>query len=137
NNAMMAIRPGGRGDVTPTHVVWKETHGLPHIPSPLYYQGRVYLVRGGGLFSCYEAKTGKKRYDQRLGTGGTYYASPVAGDGKIYLASERGVVTVVAAVDNFKVLAKTDLKERIMATPALADGSVYVRTEQALYAFGR
>ena len=61
----------------------------------------------------------------------------MAGDGKIYLASERGVVTVVAAGDNFKVLAKTDLKERIMATPALADGSVYVRTEKALYAFGR
>ena len=83
-----------------------------------------------------EAATGALRFFERLDAGGPYYASPVAGDGKVYAASARGVVTVFAAGDAFEVLSRNDLGERIMATPALVDGTVYVRTERKLYAFG-
>jgi outer membrane protein assembly factor BamB len=135
-NALLAIRPGGKGDITRTHVAWKEKKSLPEVPSPLAYRGHLYVVKTGGIVSCLEAKTGKLLYRERLGEGGSYYASPVAGDGKVYFASESGVVTVLKDGDKFEVLARNDLGEGVLATPALADGKVYVRTDRHLYAFG-
>ena len=134
-NAVMAVRPpaepGG-----PAEIVWQYTRGIPEVPSPLYYDGRVYLVKNGGMMTCLDGETGKELYRAGLGAGGPYYASPVAGDGKVYAASGRGVLTVLEAGDELKVLSQTDLKERIWATPALVDGKVYVRTTEHLYAFG-
>jgi outer membrane protein assembly factor BamB len=135
-SAMLAVRPGGTGDLTQKAVAWKERRALPEVPSPLYYDGRLYLVKDGGVVSCFDAKTGKLHYRERLRAGGFYYSSPVAGDGKIYAASVQGVVSVISAGDKFAVLAKNDLHEKILATPALVDGRIYVRTETHLFAFG-
>jgi outer membrane protein assembly factor BamB len=135
-SAMLAIRLGGQGDLTSSAVVWKEKRALPEVPSPLVYQNRLYLVKDGGIVSCLDAKTGKLVYRDRLGAGGFYYSSPVAGDGKVYAASVKGVVSVFQAGDVLKILSKCDLGEPILATPALVDGRVYVRTERHLYAFG-
>ena len=134
-NALLAIRPGGEGERA-AEIVWQHHRGVPECPSPLYYEGLVYLVKNGGIVTCLEAKTGELQYHARLDSGGPYYSSPVVGDGKIYAASARGVVTVFEVGDSLKVMAQNDLGERIMATPALVDGRVYVRTDQNLYAFG-
>ncbi len=134
-NGLLAIKPGGDGDVTRTHVAWKDTKAVPEVPSPLYYRGRVYMVRDGGIVSCLDAATGKLVYRERLGPGGAYFASPIAGDGKVYAASGRGVVVVIAAGDKFEILARNDFKEAILASPAVADGKLYIRTEGHLYAF--
>ena len=86
---------------------------------------------------CLDAKTGKVHYRERIDSRGPYYASPVGGDGKVYVASARGVVTVLQAGTELARLSQTDLGERVMATPALVEGKVYVRTERSLMAFGR
>ncbi len=135
-NAVLAVRPGGRGDITKSHVAWKSKRSLPYVSSPLYYRGRLYTVKNGGLFSCYEAKTGRVLYqDERLDAPGDYYSSAVAVGGKIYVASQKGVVSVIQAGDALEVLARNDLKEQIFATPAVVEGVLYVRTEKGLYAF--
>ncbi|MFO0966419.1 MAG: PQQ-binding-like beta-propeller repeat protein [Gemmataceae bacterium] len=137
NNSLLAIRPGGLKDISATHVVWQAKRGVPEVPSPLLYQGYIYMIRNGGVLTCVDAKSGKEAYaSQRLPAAGIYYASPVAGDGKIYLASDSGVVTVVKAGPKYEVLAENDLGEVIRATPALVDGRIYLRTAGHLYAFG-
>jgi outer membrane protein assembly factor BamB len=135
-SAMLAIRPGGTGEVAKDQIAWKEQHALPEVPSPLYYQGRLYVVTNGGIASCYDAQTGKMLYRQRLGTSGFFYASPVAANGNVYASSYNGVVVVFKAGDHCQVLARNNLGEQIVATPALVDGRIYVRTEGHLYAFG-
>jgi outer membrane protein assembly factor BamB len=135
-SAMLAIRPGGTGEIAKDQVAWKEQHALPEVPSPLFYQGRLYVVTNGGIASCFDALTGKLVYRQRLGASGFFYASPVAANGNIYAASYNGVVAVFKAGDHCQVLARNNLGEQIVATPALVDGRVYVRTAGNLYAFG-
>jgi len=137
-NLLVAVRPGGKGELSASNVAWKQTRGLPYVPSPLYYRGDVYLVKDGGMVSCYNAKTGVPAYQQeRLNAPGNYYASPVAADGRVMVASLDGKVTVFAAGGGTpKILHQADFKERIAATPALAGNNVYVRTPTALYAFG-
>lgn len=132
-NAVLAIRPGaeGRG----SEIAWQFPRGVPECPSPLYYRGRLYMVMNGGLFTCLDARTGEQRFQGRLAARGPYYASLVAGDGKIYTASARGELTVLAASDTLEVLSTIDLGERLMATPALSDGALYVRTDSRLHAF--
>jgi outer membrane protein assembly factor BamB len=136
NVVVMAVGLDGLGDVTKTHVQWRESRGVPEVPSPLCYDNRLYLVKNGGLISCRDSETGKLVYQNRLGSGGGYYASPVGGDGKVYVASDRGVVTVIKAGDQFEMLARNDLGSPIMATPAIAGGRLYVRTAEHLYSFG-
>lgn len=138
NNSLLAIRPGGKGEISQSHIAWRIRRGVPEVPSPLYYRGRVYLIRNGGILTCVEAKSGKHVFRPvRLGPGGIYYASPVAGDGKIYLISDSGVVTVIRAADRYEVLAENDLEDTVRATPALLDGKIYLRTANHLYAFGK
>ena len=134
---VMAIRPGGKSEVNQTHVAWTETKGVPGVPSPLYYNGRLYTVQNGGIVFSRVAKTGELVYSGRTGAMGYYYSSPVAADNKIYLASEEGVVVVLDGGEELKVLARNKLDGQIMATPAIVDGKIYVRTENQLYAFGR
>ncbi len=134
DNALLAIRPGGRGDTTDTHVVWKQTRGLPYVPSPLCYRDRIYLVKDGGIASCYDARTGSPLFQGRLGPRGRYHTSPVAGDGKLYVASRNGVVVVFEAAETLEILARNDFGEEIAATPALVDGTIYLRTKHHLYA---
>ena len=133
---VLAVRPGGRGDVSQTHIVWSERKGVPGVPSPLYYQGRVYTFLNGGIVFCRVAETGKLVYSGRMGVLGDYYSSPVAADDKVYIASAEGVVIVLDAGEELKILARNQLESAILATPALVDGQIYVRTESHLYAFG-
>jgi outer membrane protein assembly factor BamB len=138
NNAsrVTAVRPGGKGEVNQTHVAWTQTKGVPGVPSPLYYNGRIYTVQNGGIFYSRDAKTGELVYSGRTGAAGYYYSSPVGADNKIYVASEEGVVVVLDGGKELKVLSRNDLDSPIMATPAIVEGKIYVRTGSHLYAFG-
>src|SRR5262249_40078479 len=92
-NVLVAVRPGGHGELSVAQVAWKQTSGLPYVSSPLYYRGRVYLVRDGGMVSSFDAKAGTPYYQkERLDAIGHYYASPVAADGRIYFVSLNGRV---------------------------------------------
>jgi len=135
-NVLAAVRPGGRGDVTDSHVAWRVPQAAPYVSSPIVYGEYVYVVKGGGIVSCFEAATGKQIWRQRIAGSGNYSASPIAGDGRLYFASDRGEVTVLAAGRQPKVLGRTSLGERCLATPAIAGGKLYVRTEGNLYCFG-
>jgi len=134
-DALVAIRSGGEGDVSESHIKWSANEGVGQIPSPLIYRGRVYLVKHGGIVTCFNAETGDRIYSEKLGPRVYYNASPVAADGKIYFCSYIGMVFVVQAGDTFKVLSRNKLGERINATPALLDGAIYVRTADHLMAF--
>ena len=138
-NVMVAVKGGCKGTLTTEHVAWKQTVGLPYVPSPLYYRGRVYLVRDGGMVSSFDARTGNPLYQkERLDADGSYYASPVAADGRIYFVSLKGRVSVVAAGgEQPKVLKQADFGERISATPALVGKTLYLRTASSLFAFGQ
>jgi outer membrane protein assembly factor BamB len=133
-NALIALRPSSVPGQDP-EVVWRNNKGVPECPSPLWLSGLVYLVADGGLVTCLDAVTGEMKYYSKLGAGGAYYASPVAGDKKIFACSARGVITVFAEGPELRIISQNDFKERIMATPALADGKVYIRTFSSLYEF--
>ncbi|MBM3837876.1 MAG: pyrrolo-quinoline quinone [Verrucomicrobia bacterium] len=138
DHGIFAVRAPGSGDLTDSHVVWKQKRGIATVPSPLFFRGRIYAVQDGGRVTCFEAKTGRILFEQeRLGADGEYYASPICADGKIYFASTRGTVSVMKASDTLQVLARNDLGERLMATPAIADHKLYVRTANHLWAFGK
>jgi outer membrane protein assembly factor BamB len=138
-NVLVAVKPGGRGEITDSHAAWKANRGLPYVPSPLFYRGRVYLVKDGGMVSCFDAKSGTPYYTQeRLDAVGNYYASPVAADGHIYVASLDGKVTVFkAGGERPEMLHQTEFHERIAATPALVGPRLYLRTQTKLYALGK
>lgn len=136
-NTLLAIRPGGSGDVTDRAVLWEYHKGLPYVPSPLVYRGVLYMVKAGGILTCLDAKTGRVLKQLRLPSNEGYYASPVAGDGKVYIASEPGVVAVLNAGSATSTLSSHDFAERTMATPVIAEGEIFIRTEKALYCFGR
>ncbi|MHC4517609.1 MAG: hypothetical protein ACYTAS_03390, partial [Planctomycetota bacterium] len=95
-----------------------------------------YLVKEGGILTCFRAETGERLYGAKLGPRTHFIASPVAADGKIYICSQRGIVIVIKAGDAFEVLARSKLGERIKATPAVLDGNIYLRTEKHAMAFG-
>ncbi|MHC5065059.1 MAG: EF-hand domain-containing protein, partial [Planctomycetota bacterium] len=134
-NALLAIKPGD-GEGGDAEIAWQFPRGVPECPSPLYHDGLVYIIKNGGMISCLEASTGEVQYQGRIGARGPRYSSPIYGDGKIYAASARGVVSVIAAGRQLEILAQNDLTERIMSTPAIVNGRIYIRTEEHLYAFG-
>jgi outer membrane protein assembly factor BamB len=140
DNVLVAVKPGGQGDISETHVAWKYRRALPYVPSPLYYEGRIYLVKDGGLMSSLDAKTGEPFYAQERITGanGNYYMSPVAADGRIYVASLPGKLSVIKAGGTKpEVLHQVDFGVRILATPALIGERLYLRTATDLWAFGK
>ena len=137
-NSAFALKAGGSGDVTHSHVLWKQTKGLPYVPSAIVYRGQYVMVKDGGIVTAYDVKTGDEIYQKRAVAAGNYYASPVAADGHIYFASlADGAVTVLAAgASKPEVVAENPpLGERLAATPAIADDTLYVRTAGHLYAF--
>lgn len=136
-STMMALRPGGKGDCTETHVVWKSQRGLPELPSPIFHKGHLITVRDGGLVSCFEPETGRILYQERLGVTGQYCASLIAADGRLYAASVSGTIVTFTVGEVMEVLARNQLNERIVATPAIADDRLYVRTANHLYGFGK
>jgi outer membrane protein assembly factor BamB len=130
-----AIRPGGTGDVSTTHVVWRVPSGAPYISSLVQYDGLIYMVGDVGVLTVTDAKTGDRVHQERIG--GVYTASPVAADGKVYLTSEDGETIVLAAGRTPRVLARNTLAARQLASPAIAGGRLFVRSDNALYAIGR
>jgi outer membrane protein assembly factor BamB len=132
---LVAIKPGGKGDITATNFLWREIKAVPEVPSPLYYGGLVYMIKNGGIASCMNATTGELLYRQRLGVSGPYFSSPIVADGKIYIASRGGTITVFEGGKQLNILAKNEMNEDIYATPAVIDNTLYVRTTEHLYAF--
>ncbi len=137
-NTIQAVRGGGTGDVTKTHVIWNIDPKSPsNLSSPLYYNGRVYVVKAGGLASCYSAADGKTLWERsRIGNFGDYFASPVAADGKVFFAGKNGFIVVLEDGPELKVLGKNDIGEEIIATPAIADGRIFIRTRESLVCVG-
>ncbi|RLT10788.1 MAG: serine/threonine protein kinase [Planctomycetota bacterium] len=134
---ILAVRGGGQGDVTKTHLLWKhKTKNTDHIVSPFVSDGRMFLVKEGGISTVFNTKQGDSvRGPKRIGSGGSYFASPVFGDGKIYLASDNGNVTVLKNAVDYEELAVNDIGESIVATPAIADSGLFVRTRTQLMCF--
>ena len=131
---LWAVKVDGSGDVTDTHVVWKETKRIPAKPSPLLVGTDLYLTDDGGIVTCFDALTGEGRWSERIG--GSYSASPVLAGGKIYFSSEQGVVTVLERSAAFQVAAENVIEGKIMASPAIVDGSLLLRSDTALYRIG-
>ena len=134
NSDYLALRPGGRGDVTATHVEWRSPSGASYVPSIVHYEGLLYMTNEVGVVTCADAKTGERVWRHRLG--GVFFASPVAGDGKIYLVSETGETFVMRAGRAPQVLAKNDLNERFIASPAVSQGRLFLRGDRTLSAVG-
>ena len=142
---IFVVRPNAHGDLTLPDgksnneaVVWSRTGRGSYMPTPLVYNGTLYVLGNNGLFDAYNLKTGEEVYRQRLPlVGSGFSASPVASDGKIYLSNEDGEMLVIAAGDKFAHLSTNSMGELLMATPALSDGVMYVRSAASLFAIGR
>lgn len=134
NGPVMAVRPGGAGDATATHVVWSDPAAGPYVCSPVLYGDYLYVHNELGVLTCYHAATGRIEYRQRLA--GKFYASSVAGDGKVYLASDEGTTYVVEAGPTFELLAANRLEEYSLASPAIAGHELFLRTQNRLYCVG-
>jgi len=136
-SALMAIDPEGRGDLTDKGVRWRYSRGLPVVPSPILYGGVLYLLKEGGILTALDARSGSVLKQVRLrGALDNYFASPVAVEGRLYLVSQDGHVAVVRASSQLEILAVNDMGEDCFATPAIAQGRLFVRTRNALHAFG-
>lgn len=131
----MAIKPGGRGNVANSHVLWKVSTGAPYVSSLVYYDGLVYMVGDVGVLTVTDAKTGERVWQDRIG--GVFSASPVAADGKLYLLSEDGETIVVSTGRSPKVLARNRLNARQLASPAISSGRLFIRTDNSVYAIGQ
>lgn len=131
---ILAVRGGGTGDVTKTHVLWKHpTKHTDHIVSPYVSDGRMFLVKGGGISTVFHTSSGlSARGPKRVANATDYFASPVAGDGKIYLAGESGVVAVLKDDASYEELAANDVGDSIVATPAISNGGLYLRTRKSV-----
>jgi len=136
-SALRAVRPAGPG-LCGERVAWNSVRSLPYGNSPLYYKGRLFTVKSGGFVTAYDAKTGQPIYqDERINAPDDYWSSPVAAAGRVYFASEKGTVTVMDATANTPtILAQNKLDEQILATPALIDQTILIRTDKDLYSFG-
>ena len=132
--SLIAVRPDGSGDVTRTHIAWTLRRAAPLTPSPLLVGDELYLVNDAGIASCVDAKTGTVIWQQRLG--GTYSASPVFADGRIYFLAEQGVATVIAPGREFRKLAVSGLDGATLASMAIADRSIFIRSDTHLYRIG-
>ena len=132
--SLLAVRADGRGDVTATHTAWTLRRGVPLTPSPLLVGDELYIVSDLGVATCLDARTGEIRWQERLG--GNFSASPVFADGRIYFQSEEGVTTVVAPGLEYRELATNELDGAILASMAVADGALFIRTHDHLYRIG-
>jgi len=137
-NAAMAVRPGGRGDRTAEAVLWRFYRSIPQLPSPLVVDGRYYMLNDqGGLISLLDAASGELIERGRLEDAlDEYYASPVGANGRVYLLSESGILSVLAGDSGLRSVHRAEFGESCYATPALEDGRIWLRTQEHLYAFG-
>ena len=133
---LLALRAGGRGDITTSHVLWSFANG-PDVPTPVTDGKYFYIVNDRGIMWCLDAKTGAEVYGQQRIRPGTYSGSPVLADGKIYVTNEDGLTTVVQAGPKFEVLAENPLNDYCLSSPAISDGQIFIRTAGYLYCIGR
>ncbi|MCA9153352.1 MAG: PQQ-binding-like beta-propeller repeat protein [Planctomycetales bacterium] len=134
NNAVFAVSADGLGDVTTSHVRWRLPSGGAYVPSGVFYRNRIYLITDGGVVTCHRPDSGETLWRKRFR--GTFSASLVAGDGKLYAVSEQGDVQVFEAGDEFVSLATNRFNDRCLATPAISNGQFFVRGESRLYCIG-
>ena len=139
-----AIRPGGEGDISlqkgqesNQSIAWSNMTEGTYIPTPLLYDGYLFTLNINGVLTAYDPQTGKRAFRGRVGTGGAFSASPIGADGRLYISSEDGEVYVISATPDMKQIAKNDMKEVIMATPAISDGLIVLRTMGHLYGIGQ
>jgi outer membrane protein assembly factor BamB len=131
----MAIRLGGRGDITTTHVAWRVPTGGPYVSSLVHYQGILYMSTDNGIVSAVDAKNGERLWQERVG--GTFSASPIAGDGKVYFVSEGGETIVIKAGRTLELIARNELDGHFVASPAAGGGKVFLRADDRLFAVGK
>jgi outer membrane protein assembly factor BamB len=131
----MAIRPGGRGDVTGTHVLWNVPTGAPYVSSILFYDGVIYMANDVGVLTAIDAAKGTRLWQERVD--GVFSASPVAGAGHVYFVSENGDTVVVQAGRAPRIVARNSIGGRTIASPAISDGRIFIRTDDHLFAIGR
>lgn len=135
-SVLYAVKPAGaKGDVTDTHIVWKHEKSVPNTPSPLVVGDELYFVSDSGIANCLDARTGSIHWSERLGSG--FSASPVLVEGRIYFQNEEGVGTVLKAGKVFEVLAKNDFRERTLASPAVTDNTIFLRSKSHLWRIGQ
>jgi outer membrane protein assembly factor BamB len=139
-----AIRPGAEGDISlqkgqesNQSIAWSNMTEGTYIPTPLLYDGYLFTLNINGVLTAYDPQTGKRAFRGRVGTGGAFSASPIGADGRLYISSEDGEVYVISATPDMKQIAKNDMKEVIMSTPAISDGLIIVRTMGHLYGVGQ
>jgi outer membrane protein assembly factor BamB len=139
-----AIRPGATGDIslpkgqdTSQAIAWSNMTEGTYIPTPLVYDGYLFTLNVNGIVTAYNPQTGQRAFRGRVGVGGAFSASPVGADGRLYIASEDGEVYVIAAASGLAQVAKNDMREVIMATPAISDGLIVIRTIGHLYGIGQ
>lgn len=130
----MALRPGGRGDITATHTLWSVPTGAPYVSSLLYYDGIIYMANDVGVLTAVDASKGERLWQER--TDGVFSASPVAGGGHVYFVSESGDTVVVKAGRPPQIVARNALGERAIASPAISNGQIFIRTDDHLYGVG-
>ncbi len=131
--SLYAIKPDGKGDVTETHVAWKLDKSIPHTPCLVSEKKDIFMVADNGMASSIEAATGKIHWQERIP--GAYSSSPIVSDGKIYFQNEEGKTTILKADRTFKQVASSDIGDRTLASFAVAEGKVFLRTEKSLFAF--
>jgi outer membrane protein assembly factor BamB len=130
-----AIRPGGRGDVTKTHIAWEQKKGVPTLASLLYLKPHLYAITAEGVVTCFLGTTGKMVSQNRVG--GKHWASPIYADGHIYFVNEDGLTTVIKASPKFEIVARNAILEHTQATPAISQGQIFLRTAGRLYCIGK
>ena len=136
-NGLLAIKMGGQGDQTANAIRWRYTKPVPQVPSTLLYQGVLYMINDSGILISFDPATGNVIKQGRLhGAIDKYFSSPVAADDKVFLIGQGGQVSVLKAAGDWQVLAVNELDDECYATPAIADGHIYIRTRSALYSFG-
>ena len=137
-NGLLAIKMGGQGDQTANAIRWRYTKPVPQVPSTLLYQGVLYMINDSGILLSFDPATGNVIKQGRLhGAIDKYFSSPVAADDKVFLIGQGGQVSVLKAAGDWQVLAVNELDDECFATPAIADGHIYIRTRSALYCFGK
>jgi outer membrane protein assembly factor BamB len=134
-NPLQAFRAGGRGDITKSHLAWKTPNG-PDVPTPVSDGKYLYIVNDRGIVYCFDAKSGAEIYGGQRIKPGTYSASPVLVDGRIYITNEEGLTTVFRSGPKFEVLAENPLNDYCLSSPAISDGQIFLRTTGHLYAIG-
>jgi outer membrane protein assembly factor BamB len=133
---LIALKAGGRGDITQSHLAWATDQG-PDVPTPAVDGKYIFILNDRGILWCRDARSGAEIWGSQRVRPGTYSASPVVADGKLYVMSEDGVTTVLSAGPEFKVLAENDLADYTLSSPAISDGQIFIRTQKFLYCIGK